>query len=127
MNLYQQQVLDNYHNPRNYGKPQSYNHEAEATNLSCGDEIHVFVEDRKSDDLNNSEQVVDQIHFEGEGCAICIATASLLTEALEGKTHDEIDRFSEKELLDLIGIELTTSRKRCATLSLEAIKKALQN
>lgn len=117
MNIYQQQILDHYKNPRNFGKPDSCDYEAQATNISCGDEVHVY--------LTGKENLQD-MHFEGEGCSICLATASLLTEAFAGMSHQEILDFSEEDLMEILGIELTTSRRKCALLSLAAVKSALQ-
>ena len=117
MNIYQQQILDNYHNPRNFGAPDRYDHSYKLENLSCGDEITIY--------LQVENNTIAQAYFDGEGCAISIASASLLTEYLEEKTLDELRKLQEQDILEILGIQLTTSRMRCATLSLEAAQKAV--
>ncbi len=118
MNIYQQQILDNYHNPVNFGKPSKHTSSSKKQNLSCGDEIEVYltIEDGKISSMN----------FEGEGCAICIASASLLSQYLPGKKIDEIKSMGIEEIKKILGIELTPSRNKCALLSLEAVKSAIE-
>lgn len=120
MNEYQEQILDHYKNPRNYGVPKwkpSTLHKSE--NISCGDEIEVY--------LQIDNDLIKEINFTGRGCSISIASASLLSEELRGKKITEIMAFSDDKLKELLGIELTPNRKVCATLSLKAIKDALSN
>ncbi|BCX13599.1 MAG: iron-sulfur cluster scaffold-like protein [Candidatus Dojkabacteria bacterium] len=119
MNEQQQILLDHYHDPRNFGKLDSATHIAKSQNLSCGDEIEVFLE------VEND--VVKKMKFVGEGCSISIATASMWTEFIVGKTVKEVKALDYEDTLDLIGIPLTTSRLKCAMLSLDAIKKAISN
>jgi nitrogen fixation NifU-like protein len=119
MNEYQEQLLDNYHNPKNYGKPSfPYTHSAKVSNLSCGDELRVWLK-------VNTDNVIEDISFEGEGCSISIATASLLYELLKGKNLSFIQSLDELFAQNLIGIPLTLSRIKCATLSIESLKKLL--
>jgi nitrogen fixation protein NifU and related proteins len=119
MNPYQEEILDNYKNPRNFGKP-SWKHTCtgKRQNISCGDEVEIFLQIKNNRILN--------LNFIGEGCSIAIGTASILTSELVGKSVEEILRFSHEMLLELLGIELTPFRQKCATLSLEAIKNALK-
>ena len=116
MNIYQQQILENYRNPYHGQKPDSFTHTFELKNLSCGDEIQVF--------LTIEENIVETVHFEARGCAISIASASLLAQSLEGKTLNEVREMSEEELYEILGLELTPNRQKCALLSLQAIQKA---
>lgn len=119
MNEYQEQLLDNYHNPRNFGKPNfDYTHTAKVSNLSCGDELQVW--------LKVSSGIVEDICFEGEGCSISIATASLLYSEIKGKSIEDIITFKDDYSTSLVGIPLTISRIKCALLSLEAVKNSLQ-
>ena len=76
--LYQEIILDHGKNPRNKGKCIGYSHDAQAHNPLCGDKIHVYLK------LDSEKKVVD-MSFEGEGCAISLASASILTETLKGK------------------------------------------
>jgi nitrogen fixation NifU-like protein len=71
--------------------------------------------------------VIDDIKFTGEGCAVAIGTASMLMEYAKGKRVEDIQKFSLDDLLDLIGIELTMSRIKCANLGLETLKNTLKN
>lgn len=117
MNIYQEQILDHYHHPQNSGKPQSFTHSFKLANLSCGDEIEVFV--------TVEDGMVKDVHFVAEGCSISIASASMISEALKGKTLEEIQQLDDKFVTDLLGIQLTTSRIKCGLLPLEAVKSAL--
>jgi nitrogen fixation NifU-like protein len=76
--LYQEIILDHGKNPRNKGKCSGYSHDAQAHNPLCGDKVHVYLK------LDNEKKVTD-LSFEGEGCAISLASASILTEILKGK------------------------------------------
>ena len=78
--LYQEIILDHGKNPRNKGKCEGYTNDAKAHNPLCGDKVHIFLK------LNN-EKLVEDLSFEGEGCAISLASASILTEVTKGKTR----------------------------------------
>ncbi len=117
MNLYQQQILDHYQNPRNFYKMNDSTHRFFMQNLSCGDEVEIF--------LKVKNEIIKEASFEGEGCSISIASASILTEFLIDKNIDEVKKFDYDVILDLLGIPLTTSRMKCAVMSLEAVKKSL--
>lgn len=118
MNEFQEQILENYKNPHNYGEPAwKPDLTSRSTNISCGDEVEIFIKQ------NNN--IVENLGFIGRGCSISIASASLLTDELKGKSINEIRLYSTDDLKKLLGIELTSSRLVCATLPLEAIKKAL--
>lgn len=118
MNEYQQQILENYRNPANFGKPKfAYTHTLSLENKSCGDKITLY--------LKVKDGLIKDISFEGEGCSISIATASLLYSAVKDKTVSEIESITLDDVLDMIGIELTSARIKCANLSLEALKSSL--
>lgn len=125
MNIYQQQILDHYKNPRNYVKHEAlihnFSHSGEAENVSCGDTIKLFLQ------VGEENDKITSVKFNGEGCSIAIATASILSEYLVEKSLTQALSMTEKDLLKLIGIELTPSRQRCATLSLLALQRALTN
>ena len=76
--LYQEIILDHGKNPRNKGKCEGYTNEAKAHNPLCGDKVHIYLK------LNN-EKLIEDLSFEGEGCAISLASASILTEITKGK------------------------------------------
>ena len=92
--LYQEIILDHAKNPRNKGKCDGYNHDAKAHNPLCGDNVHVFLK-------LNDEKLVEDLSFEGEGCAISLASASILTELTKGKDLSFIKKISE-DFLNMI-------------------------
>ena len=79
--LYQEVILDHNKNPRNYGKPEAYNHFAEGFNPLCGDRIELY--------LNVEDNIVKDIKFESKGCAISKSSASIMTTLLKGKSLNE--------------------------------------
>ena len=118
MNEYQQQIIDLYQNPLNFGTPKEFSHSFKLSNLSCGDEIEVYLTVKKGK--------VTDAQFVGAGCSISIASASLLTDFIVGKKLTDIIKLNEDDILDLLGIPLTTARLKCALLPLESTKKALK-
>ncbi len=119
MNIYQQQILDHYKNPKNFGLPDfTPTHECKLENLSCGDEIKIMLQVKKNK--------IEKAQFIGEGCSISIASASMLTERISGMNLEEFKKYSIDNLLVELGIELTITRQKCAVLPLEAAKKALK-
>ncbi|MDQ6984796.1 MAG: iron-sulfur cluster assembly scaffold protein [Candidatus Dojkabacteria bacterium] len=116
MNEYQEQLLDHYKNPQNFDKQIEYTNKATSKNLSCGDRVTIQL------DIKND--VIVDVSFNGEGCSICIGSASLLYEKIIGMKISELSKFNLDSLLELIGIELTSSRLKCASISLDAAKTA---
>ena len=92
--LYQEIILDHGKNPRNKGKCDGYTNDAKAHNPLCGDKIHIYLK------LNN-EKIIEDLSFEGEGCAISLASASILTEVTKGKDLSLMKRISE-DFLNMI-------------------------
>jgi nitrogen fixation NifU-like protein len=115
--LYRDQILEHYKRPHNFGRLESFDLDHEDTNPFCGDEQHVFI---KLDD----EGRVCEVGFEGQGCAISTAATSLLTDELIGKTREELLRIPKEEVLDLLGIEISATRMKCAMLGLKVVKSA---
>lgn len=116
--MYEEQILDHYHAPRNVGVIENPTGKVALSNPLCGDEITVYV---KTDG-----DVVREIKYKATGCAISIASASMMSEVLLGKTKQEILDFDRDKLLELLGISLTPMRLKCALLSLEALQKAIR-
>jgi len=113
--FYRENILDHYRNPRNKGRLEDPTYMHEEHNPLCGDVIRI--------DLHvNDDDVVDQVRFEGTGCAISQASASMLMEMVEGKPLDEVKRLSKEDILEALGIEIGPVRLKCALLSLKVLK-----
>jgi nitrogen fixation NifU-like protein len=108
--MYRQQILDHYKNPRNYGEldDPTFSHVGE--NPMCGDEITV---DIKLDD----DETIEYAAFHGDGCAISQASASMLTGELQGMTLDELDELDRDDVIDLLGVDISPMRVKCAVLA----------
>jgi nitrogen fixation NifU-like protein len=117
-NLYRQQLMELYKNPQNKGKLQKPTVTVTGNNAICGDSVSI--------DLIVEENVIKDIKFEGPACAVSIASSSLLTEEVKGKSLDFVKNLKKEDVLDLLGVELTSSRIKCAILSLETIKEAVK-
>lgn len=113
--LYREVILDHYKNPRNHGTldPNDFTYEDE--NPLCGDKLRIDV--RLDDD-----QIVKEVAFSGRGCAISQASASMLTEAIQGKPLAEVLKLGKDDMLGMLGIELGPVRLKCALLSLKVLK-----
>jgi len=140
--LYQDIILEHGKSPRNLGKCEGYSHEAEGYNPLCGDKVHVYL---KSD----NEKKVESLTFEGEGCAISLASASIMTELIKGKSFEEtkeimdaflnmikntseirsnhLDEDQKTKLMSLSGLKQFPMRVKCATLSWHTLVSAIEN
>ncbi|MCA9386758.1 iron-sulfur cluster assembly scaffold protein [Candidatus Dojkabacteria bacterium] len=118
MNDRQLEILDHYKHPRNFEKTNfKFTNRAKESNLTCGDEIEMEVIVR--------EGRVEDINFTGEGCSLCIAGASMLTETVVGKTVEEIEGFNNDDMIGVVGLEVTPAREKCIVLGLDTLKSAL--
>ena len=140
--LYQEIILDHGKNPRNVGKFENFNKDAKGNNPLCGDKVHLFLK------LDENRKIND-ISFEGEGCAISMASASIMTDLMKGKNETEVkeiiskflDMIKEKDdiksellkddekmkLMSLGGVKNYPMRVKCATLSWHALTSALED
>jgi nitrogen fixation NifU-like protein len=115
--LYREQILEHYKRPHNFGRPGRYDLEFEDSNPFCGDEQHVFI------GLDEHGKVAE-VAFEGKGCAISTAATSMLTDELEGMSREELLRLPKGFVLELLGIDISATRMKCALLGLKAVKGA---
>jgi nitrogen fixation protein NifU and related proteins len=117
--LYREVILDHYKNPRGHGILEHADAQAEGANPLCGDEVTISVR------FAGDGETIDEIGFEGRGCAISQAATSMLTEMVKGRKATEVAELPKEELLDEIGIPLTPIRLKCAILGLGVLKVAL--
>jgi nitrogen fixation protein NifU and related proteins len=117
--LYREVILDHYKNPRGHGALEPSDAHAEGQNPLCGDEVSIFVR------FGADGDTIDEIGFEGRGCAISQAATSMLTEMVKGRKASEVADLPKEELLEEIGIPLTPIRLKCAILGLGVLKVAL--
>jgi nitrogen fixation NifU-like protein len=115
--LYREQILEHYKHPQNFGRLDEFDLEYEDSNPFCGDEQHVWIS------LDGDGRVAE-VSFEGKGCAISTAATSLLTEELAGMTREELVALPKERVLDLLGIEISATRMKCALLGLKVVKSA---
>ena len=140
--LYQEIILEHGKNPRNLRKTENFNKDAKGHNPLCGDKVHIFLK------LNENKKVED-ISFEGQGCAISMASASIMTDLVKGKEEHEVkeivsdflDMIKEKDelnnnilhddektkLMCLSGVKNYPMRVKCATLSWHTLTSAINN
>ncbi len=116
--MYQENILDYYKNPRNYGRIENPDIKARDNNPLCGDEIEM--------EIKLSENKVKEAKFNGHGCAISQASASMLTEMLVGKTLEELKNIKKEDIVKLLGIEISPVRLKCALLSLGVLRLGLE-
>lgn len=112
--LYREHILDHYQNPRHHGEIEDPDISQEEYNPLCGDRLVL--------QLKIEDDHVADVKFHGEGCAISQASASMLTELVEGKSVDELKALTKEDILDMLGIPIGPVRLKCALLSLKALK-----
>ena len=115
--LYRDYILEHYRRPHNFGVIEDPTASIEGNNPLCGDRITL--------QLGISDGVVERVGFTGRGCAISQASASLLTDEIKGKPVVDVAAFRADDLLDLLGIEISPARLKCAMLSHDTLQKAL--
>ena len=117
MNIYQARILEAHNQPHFKGEiPSAHRHQSQ--NISCGDDVTIYLE---LDELG----VVTDIKFSGEGCIISQAAAEILCEEVVSKNRKQILAMDWEDMVELLGIELTSSRIKCASLALDAVQKAI--
>ncbi|MCI2429545.1 SUF system NifU family Fe-S cluster assembly protein [Candidatus Acetothermia bacterium] len=107
-------IIEHYKNPQNYGHLENPDIVHEEGNPSCGDQIRI--------ELKIDNDRITDVRFSGKGCAISQAAASILTEEIKGKTLAEVKEFDKQKMLDLLGVEISAMRMKCALLALKIVK-----
>jgi nitrogen fixation NifU-like protein len=119
--FYRENILDHYKNPHNYGLLEEPDAQAEGQNPLCGDEVTVSLR------FAADGETIEEIGFEGRGCAVSQAATSMMTDIVKGKTASQVAALPKEELLGEVGIPLTPVRMKCAILGLGVIKVALNH
>ena len=109
--MYRQQILDHYKNPRNYGELEDADFEHVGENPMCGDTIKMFVR------LEDDDETIDYVSFVGDGCAISQASASMLSGELQGRSLESVREMDRDDIVDMLGVELSPMRIKCAVLA----------
>ena len=116
MNLYQENILDHYKNPRLYGELKNHNKTIEGANIFCGDEIKYFFK------LSKNDKIL-QVSWTAQACAICMASCSILSEQIINQNLESVSKITKEQILTNLGIKLSPTRLKCALLPLETLKK----
>jgi nitrogen fixation NifU-like protein len=112
--IYKDIILDYYRHPRNFGELQNPDIRSKDSNPLCGDIIEM--------QLKIKDGTVEDIRFNGKGCAISQASASMLTEVVKGKTLEQVKAMDKGDVLELLGIDPGPTRIKCALLGLKVLK-----
>jgi nitrogen fixation NifU-like protein len=115
--IYREIILEHWQHPKNRGTLEPADYSYEDTNPLCGDEVRM--------DVRVKNDRVAEIKFSGRGCVVSQASASILTEMVEGKTLAEVKAITKDELLDEIGIPVSPARMKCALLGLKVLKAGI--
>jgi nitrogen fixation NifU-like protein len=116
--LYREIIIEHYKNPYHKGRIEGSDYAFEDENPLCGDHIHIDLQ------VDKDENVIDA-KFDGQGCAISVASADLLLDSVIGKNIEELKGLGKQDILDMLGIELSPVRLKCALLSLKVLKAAI--
>jgi nitrogen fixation NifU-like protein len=116
--IYKENILDHYRNPHNAGRLDGATFSHHEMNTSCGDHIELFV-------VIGRDGTVENVRFDGRGCAVSQASASMLTDAMKGMAEDELRKLGPEDVLKLLGVPVGPTRLKCALLSLKTLQKGL--
>jgi nitrogen fixation protein NifU and related proteins len=117
--MYQEVILQHYRSPRNFGPLEHADRMGEESNPLCGDHITMRLK------LDPSARKIEEVRFEGDGCAISMASASMLTERVSGMTVEEAGKITQDDVMQKLGIPLSPVRVKCALTGYVAFGRAL--
>jgi nitrogen fixation NifU-like protein len=109
--MYRQQILDHYKNPRNFGEIEEATFTHVGENPMCGDTIEMDVV------LDDTEETIERVAFRGDGCAISQAAASMLSEQLVGMSVEDLEELDRDDVIDMLGVDISPMRVKCAVLA----------
>lgn len=118
--LYREIIIDHYRNPRNFGSLKKPTFFCERKNTLCGDKIRIELK------VNNKTDKIEDVKFTGEGCAICMASTSMLTEAIKGEKVSNLKTLKKDDIVNMLSINLSPVRLKCALLCLETLRLAIK-
>ena len=115
---YREYILEHYRNPRNYGKLEQPDVHAEDSNPLCGDQLAMDLQI-----AGEQEKRVTAVRFQGRGCAISQAAASMLSEMIEEQPIEDVIKLGKEDILEALGIPISPARTKCAFLSLRVLHR----
>jgi nitrogen fixation NifU-like protein len=116
IDLYAEEIISHYEHPHNKGSMDKPSISVHEYNSACGDDITIYLDIEKGK--------IKNVKFSGSGCAISMASASMLTDSIKGKHLEDIEKMGLQTVIDLLGIDPGPARLKCATLSLKTVKEA---
>lgn len=119
MNDYKEIIIDHYKNPRNFGEMENADKVIDEANSSCGDLIKIFVK--------LADGIILEMKWQGVGCAISTAGASMLSEKVVGMKKNDLEKFGEAGVVEMLGGEINSGRMKCATLAYRGLLKVFED
>ena len=116
--MYREHILDLYKNPHNFGEIKNCTHSHKEFNPFCGDEITIY--------LILKDNKIEDVKFKAGGCAISIASASLLTDKIKGMKLNEIENIKSNNVIEMLNIPISPVRMKCALLPMDALNGAIK-
>ena len=116
--MYQENILDHYKSPRNFGNLENASVHHHEKNPLCGDELDMFL-------VIDKDKKIADVKVNPHGCAISVASASMLSEQIKGKPIKEAEKLTKENILEMLGIPISPVRLKCALLSLDTLKNSI--
>lgn len=119
MDYYREEILEHYRHPHNFSEMKNADLVSEEANPLCGDVVKLYLKFKG----RKGKKIIEKVGFTGNGCVLSVASASKLTDFLEGKTLAEVKKIKKEEVLGLFGVRVNPARVKCVLLPLEALRK----